>query len=657
MHDGVFINPLFNDYANSSQMGGNSIRIQDTSDTHEHTDIFYAGSGFREICQVGTDEAPSPLVSITKNFIQNDIGITTAVEDTVNVEGYIIATGVSTGAGPSVFLAKASGLEAHLLSNPIAALEIKCGPEGSENVLYKLDSARATDLALNKSENNWTQYLTYNMTFIGVNSGLITGVGQAPVRNTIDSWSIEPVSDLVNFEHITMNARIKTSDGSASKDVHEYNFPKFKVTHTVAANGIRDNRTDLKGGEDVEKAYAQALENAGKWVSGRLDAAENQDGNRSVAPRADEDPNRKYDFVRSVNFDMNTALYQVVDSWTSMPSGSLFTEEYTLEVSTNEKYQKTIRVNGNIQGAIGASSTYIVQGIPLTPSGDVQLASLGGSGVAAITGDVLVPHTGKTDGWESITTTGNSRFDNASIAWHGSASNGGGASNDGGIKNLLYWRASTALNASKAGIYTEDFIPSNYNRLSVTNNPINSKEALLNPIPISTSETLDPKKGSISYSYEFSNKLSAISGAISESVTVNDTGPTDVLAEVFVLGRQLGPVLQNLGSKTTTTRDISIDLTVMPPTGFNGFFMTQAACPLYKGGTIYNLVSAMVSGLRPFGPRDASVFPGGTRDALTRGQVFVRRDDESWNPSEGRYSRSISWAYQQCNTSIDWDNI
>tara|TARA_B100001094_G_scaffold329160_1_gene391277 strand:- start:232 stop:2190 length:1959 start_codon:yes stop_codon:yes gene_type:complete len=652
MYDGVFINPLFDDYTNSNQMGGRSISIQNAGeDSQEYTDIFYAGSGFREICQVGTDEAPSPLVSITKNFIQNDIGITTAVEDTVNIEGYIIATGVSTGAGPSVFLAKASGLEAHLLSNPIAALEIKCGPEGSENVLYKLDSARATDLALNKSENNWTQYLTYNMTFIGVNSGLITGVGQAPVRNTIDSWSIEPVSDLVNFEHITMNAKIKTSTGSVSKNVHEYNFPKFKVTHTVAANGIRDNSSGLIGGEDVEKAYAQALENAGKWVSGRLDAAENQDGNRSVAPRTDEDPNRKYDFVRSVNFDMNTALYQVVDSWTSMPSGSLFTEEYTLEVSTNEKYQKTIRVNGNIQGAIGASSTYIVQGTPLTPSGDIKLETLGGSGVTAITGDVLVPHTGKTDGWESITATGTSRFDNASTAWHGSANS------PGGIKNLLYWRASTALNTSRDGIYSSDFVPASYNRFSTTNNPINSKESLLNPIPISTSETFDPKKGSISYSYEFSNKLSAISGAISESVTINDTGPTDVLAEVFVLGRQLGPVLQNLGAKTTTTRDVSIDLTVMPPTGFNGFFMTQTACPLYKSGSIYNLVSAMVSGLRPFGARDNSVFPGGARTALSRGQVFVRRDDESWNPSEGRYSRSISWAYQQCNTSNQWDDI
>ena len=65
----------------------------------------------------------------------------------------------------------------------------------------------------------------------------------------------------------------------------------------------------------------------------------------------------------------------------------------------------------------------------------------------------------------------------------------------------------------------------------------------------------------------------------------------------------------------------------------------------------------MVSGLRPFGPRDASVFPGGDRTQINRGQAFVRRDEESWNPAEGRYSRSISWTYQQCSTVNSWDDI
>lgn len=650
MYDGVFINPLFGFSAEDSPIEEDVFRTLN-DDEEAVTEIHYAGSGLAEVCKVGNDDAPSPLISISKSFIQNDAGITTAIEDTLDIEGYIIATGVATGRGPDDFLTAASGLEDLFVKNPVAKLQIKC----ESDVLYQLDSARVTDLALNKSPNNWTQYLQYNISIVGVNSGLTPGLDQYPVKNTVDSWSIEPVTELVNFEHIVMNAKIKTgNNATANKKVQEYNLPRFKVNHRVSANGIRSKNEELT--EDTqEKAYRDALENAGKWVSGRLAVAETGDMDRAVAPRDSEhDANRKYEFVRSVNFDLSTALYEVNDTWISMPSGSLFTEEYSIEVSTNEKYEKTIRVNGSIQGNISPSSSFVKTGLPIswgTSSGDVDLSRVGGVESAKISGNVLAPHTGNVTSWSSMATTGTSRFDNASTAWHGSGTNAGG------IKNLLYWRASSALNASKAGIYTETFVPANYNKFSQTNNPINSRESLLNLIPVSTSETYDPKAGSVSYSYEFTNKLSAISGALTESITINDTGPTDVLAEVFVLGRKLGPVLQNLGAKTTTTRDVSIDLTVMPPTGFNGYFMTQTGCPLYTGGSIYQLVETMVSGLRPFGPRDGSVFPGGTRTQLTRGQVFVRRDDETWNPAEGRYSRSLSWAYQQCNTDDVWNDI
>ena len=50
MYDGVFINPLFDDYTNSNQMGGRSISIQNAGeDSQEYTDIFYAGSSYFSI--------------------------------------------------------------------------------------------------------------------------------------------------------------------------------------------------------------------------------------------------------------------------------------------------------------------------------------------------------------------------------------------------------------------------------------------------------------------------------------------------------------------------------------------------------------------------------------------------------------------------------
>ena len=213
------------------------------------------------------------------------------------------------------------------------------------------------------------------------------------------------------------------------------------------------------------------------------------------------------------------------------------------------------------------------------------------------------------------------------------------------------------MNVSQPSLYTQSFVPSSFNRTSTTNNPINSKEALLNVIPISTTETHDKKKGIISYGYEFNNKLSAISGAITENVVINDTGPTDVVAEVFVLGRRLGPVLQSLGATTSSKRDVSIEISVMPPTGFNGYFMTQNACPLFTGGSLYNLIESMVSGLAPFGPRASNVFIGGSRALRQDGQVYTQRNDYSWQPAEGRYTRNVSWIYQQCSNTRPWNDI
>lgn len=653
MYDGIFVNPLFDySYGHSleDEPGFAEIQHSPNNPNPAHTHVKYAGSGFESLSQVGDQPGPTPLISISKNFIQNEIGIITAVEDTVTLEGYIMATGTAAGKGPVGLLNAVSGMEKHLTDYPQGRFEITC----NTTKLYELNGARPTELTFNQNTNGWTQYIVYNATFVGTQSG--TGNLKYPVRNTVDSWNIEPVEETSLYEKMIMPAKIKGANGQPQdKNVIEYNFPRFKVTHRVAANGLPSTGNNTTN-TNINKVYWQALENAQMWVSGRL-SYNNTHTNASGVGWGDgavaNNANRKFNFTRSVNYDLSTALYEVLDTWVSMPSGSLFHEDYTIEVSTNEKYIKTIRVNGTIQGLGGWNDTLVTKEGTIT-GGTVDMRELGGYKSSG-QGTAWAPTTGNSTSWSAVTMSG-TKFDNALIAWHGDT--GASAANPGGIKNLLFWRASSALNASsKYGSYTAQFNPSSYNRFTSVNNPINSKESLLWPIPISTSETFDPKNGSVSYSYEFNNKLQAITGAISENVVINDTGPTDVFAEVFVLGRRLGPVLQGLGAKTSSKRDVSIELTVMPPTGFNGYFMTQEACPLYTGGSIYNLVDKMASGLMPFGPRDGSVFVGGTRAQVQQGKVFVTRDDQSWNPAEGTYSRTLSWVYQQCNTGRRWDDI
>jgi hypothetical protein len=162
------------------------------------------------------------------------------------------------------------------------------------------------------------------------------------------------------------------------------------------------------------------------------------------------------------------------------------------------------------------------------------------------------------------------------------------------------------------------------------------------------SENHDHKKGTITYNYEYSNRFTLLSGVLSENISITDNGPADVIAEVFVLGRSLGPALQALGSKTLTTKDLNVEISVIPPTGIDGYNMNSSECPLWTGGKIYSAIKDIIDGIRPFRPDNSFVTSTNTN---YQGQSYVDRDIETWNPSEGRYTRSVSWRYQQCQNN------
>ena len=76
--------------------------------------------------------------------------------------------------------------------------------------------------------------------------------------------------------------------------------------------------------------------------------------------------------------------------------------------------------------------------------------------------------------------------------------------------------------------------------------------------------------------------------------------------------------------------------------------MTETACPMYTGGNAYSAIEKILEGLKPFGIRDGSIFTTRTPPA---GQVYQTENTQSWNPTEGRYTRKASWVYQQCDNS------
>jgi len=133
----------------------------------------------------------------------------------------------------------------------------------------------------------------------------------------------------------------------------------------------------------------------------------------------------------------------------------------------------------------------------------------------------------------------------------------------------------------------------------------------LNAVPVSNVNGKNPQTGVITYSYSYNNRPSnMIAGALSEVVTVTDIYPGDVFAQIPILGRAEGPILQAINTYTARQRQLSIEAVMTP-------------------GTLVPDSSAIV----------VIATPTGT-------QVFKSNDQVSYSVNTGRYTRQVAWTYE-----------
>jgi hypothetical protein len=141
----------------------------------------------------------------------------------------------------------------------------------------------------------------------------------------------------------------------------------------------------------------------------------------------------------------------------------------------------------------------------------------------------------------------------------------------------------------------------------------------LNALPISQAIGRNPLNGVITYNVDYDTRPSTnIAGAKSEVISVTENNQGDVFAAIPVLGRTLGPVLQDIGTKTARQRSLSIEAVMTPVAGISTGVLLG-----------FPDSSAIVSAVRP-----------------TTTQVFKESDQENWSATTGRYSRNITWTYE-----------
>jgi len=170
------------------------------------------------------------------------------------------------------------------------------------------------------------------------------------------------------------------------------------------------------------------------------------------------------------------------------------------------------------------------------------------------------------------------------------------------------------------------------NRIYPRANVIATNENItLNADPILSSVAHSPALGIISYSYEYDDRpTNCITGAITESITISDSGPTDVFAQVAVIGRSAGPILQDMSTSSAITREVSIDILM---SGNDNCSATSWA--------------TMMSENNPRIQTDAIVSTAAA-SLSSYGQVFKHVDTESWNPRNGRFRRHVGWTASSC---------
>jgi len=150
-----------------------------------------------------------------------------------------------------------------------------------------------------------------------------------------------------------------------------------------------------------------------------------------------------------------------------------------------------------------------------------------------------------------------------------------------------------------------------------------------NTSPLSETYGYNIEEGTVTYNIAFDNRAGhCVTGVISETINVTKKRPTDVYAEIKILGRAAGPLLQDIGTKTAFTQDLSISAAVIPSTGCptgDGYF---DASPAAQYDTIVDQLEQSISD-----------------DDNT---IFRTADSETFDIKTGRYTRQASWIYTSC---------
>lgn len=157
----------------------------------------------------------------------------------------------------------------------------------------------------------------------------------------------------------------------------------------------------------------------------------------------------------------------------------------------------------------------------------------------------------------------------------------------------------------------------------------------LNVTPVSTTVGKNPLTGTINYSYEYNNRPSnLITGSKSENISVQDSWGVQSIAIIPILGRTLGPIIQDLGTYRERSRTLSIEL-VMPTASGSITNRLYTNKPTINATTLAEL-NSIINAMNP--------------SNFGASSVKVTDQNQSWDSS--RFTYNASWVYELAQGTI-----
>lgn len=440
---------------------------------------------------------------------------------------------------------------------------------------------KVQSVQFNPTENNWTQSLDYSISLLSDANG---PCGSGVVDSMSNSWQLSPYAEYAKF--ILGQPDILGADGIANIVA----IPGFKITHSVNAVGTytpNEQTTDPCDGDEIAKIR---INNAVNCLTDNF--------NNGYPSFLENQP--IFDFVRQIDYNVADGSYGITDSftWLGEGKGVSYLDSFSLDTSFDASSDtRSVTVQGNILGLEGYSFQFNEIG-PSNPYG-----WSGGSleDVEFIPNDYVA----------------SGKMGNAYSGWLS-------------VEPQLFARASFA-----SGLF-----PKISGNCPVSaQGSTEQRLAYLNPIPKSTSVGLNLKDGAISYSYTYDNSARPIvECALEETFSVTDTLATRKVAEIFVIGRKLGPVLQDLGTYTGPLRAVSYEMTLPKASSISGLLFPS------------NIYATITGILNQFDPE---YLLATTAQRPSTVKSFVKDNTETWNPLNGKFTKNISWIYTICDGTLE----